>query len=65
MHTRLLGARSWLAGERTLLQYLVKPHDGHPYPEDLLDAICLITSWALIIFSVLGVLGVFVDGVLT
>ena len=65
MHTRLFGARSWLAGERSLLQYLVTPHDGHPYAEDLLDAICLITSWALVIFSVLGVIGVIADGLLT
>ena len=35
-----------------LLSYLTSAHEGHPYPEDVLDAICLITSWLLIVVSV-------------
>ena len=44
-----------------LLSYLMSPHEGHPYPEDVLDAICLITSWVLIAVSVRAVAGVLVD----
>jgi hypothetical protein len=52
---------AWIEDERRLLRYLVTTHDGHPYVEDLLDAVCLITSWALIAIAVLAVVGVILD----
>ena len=57
-------APAWLEDERVLLRYLMSPHDGHAYPEDVLDGISLITSWALVGISVLAVVGVLVDAIL-
>jgi hypothetical protein len=54
---------AWIDDERRLLRYLVTTHAGHPYVEDLLDAICLITSWALIAVAVLAVVGVVADAI--
>jgi len=54
---------AWVEDERTLLRYLASPHEGHAYPEDLLDAISLITSWVLVGMSVLAVLAVVADGI--
>jgi hypothetical protein len=59
LHARTLPA--WIEDERRLLRYLVTTHTGHPYLEDLLDAICLITSWVLIAGAVLAVVGVIAD----
>jgi hypothetical protein len=59
LHARVLPA--WIEDERRLLRYLVTTHDGHPYVEDLLDAVCLITSWVLIAVAVLAVVGVIAD----
>jgi hypothetical protein len=55
---------SWVEDERVLLHYLMSPHDGHAYPEDVLDGISLITSWTLVAVSVLSVVGVLVDAIL-
>lgn len=62
MKTRTLPA--WLDDERTLLRYLVSPHEGHAYAEDLIDAVSLITSWALVVIAVLAVFAVVLDALL-
>jgi hypothetical protein len=61
---RTLAVPAWVKDEQMLLSYLMSPHEGHPYPEDVLDAICLITSWVLIAVSVVTVAGVLVDAAL-
>jgi hypothetical protein len=48
--------------ERSLIRYLMSKHDGHPYAEDVLDGLCLLTSWALIVIAVAAVVGVAIDG---
>ena len=58
---RILAVPAWVRDEQMLLSYLMSPHLGHPYPEEMLDAICLITSWILIAVSVLAVVGVLVE----
>ncbi len=52
MKIRTLALPAWVKDEQMLLSYLTSAHEGHPYPEDVLDAICLITSWLLIVVSV-------------
>jgi hypothetical protein len=64
MKIRALSIPAWLADEWSLLRYLMSPHDGHAYPEDLLDAISLITSWVLVGMAVLAVLAVVADGLI-
>jgi hypothetical protein len=64
MDTRTHALPAWLEDERVLLNYLMSPHDGHAYPEDVLDGISLITSWTLVSISVLAVVGVLVDAML-
>ena len=49
--------------ERSLIRYLMSKHDGHPYAEDVLDGLCLLTSWALIAISVVAVLGIAIDAI--
>ncbi len=51
----------WLEDERSFLAYLAHPHTGHTYPEDLLDAVALLTSWMMVGMSAFLVLGVLVD----
>ena len=63
MKMRSLALPAWVKDEQMLLSYLTSAHEGHPYPEDVLDAICLITSWILIVVSVLSVVGVVVDAI--
>jgi len=64
MKTRAHALPAWLEDERALLNYLMTPHDGHAYPEDVLDGISLITSWTLVAISILSVAGVLIDAVL-
>ncbi|HEY7056973.1 MAG TPA: hypothetical protein VH458_10625 [Vicinamibacterales bacterium] len=64
MKFRSLALPAWVKDEQLLLRYLMSPHAGHSYTEDVLDAICLITSWVLIAVSILTVMGVVVDAVL-
>jgi hypothetical protein len=64
MKLRTLVIPAWVEDERTLLRYLMSPHDGHAYPEDVLDGISLITSWTLVAVSVLAVVGVVLDAML-
>lgn len=64
MKTRALTLPAWLEDERHLLRYLMSPHEGHAYAEDLLDAVSLITSWVLVAISVLAVIGVVSDAML-
>ena len=54
----------WIDDERSLLAYLVRRHGAHPYAEDLIDAIALVTSWLMIAVSFLAVLGVMLDSLL-
>jgi hypothetical protein len=64
MKPRTHALPAWVDDERVLLHYLMSPHDGHAYPEDVLDGISLITSWTLVAVSVLSVVGVLIDAVL-
>jgi hypothetical protein len=65
MKTRAHALSGWLEDERLLLRYLMSPHDGHAYPEDVLDGISLITSWTLVAISVFAVVGVLIDALIT
>lgn len=58
---RSLALPAWIEDERSLLQYLLSKHEGHPYAEDVLDGVCLLTSWALIGIAIAAVLGVAID----
>ena len=49
--------------ERSLIRYLMSKHDGHPYAEDVLDGVCLLTSWALIVIAIVAVVGVVLDAI--
>jgi hypothetical protein len=64
MKLKALALPAWIEDERLLLRDLISPHVGHPYAEDLLDAVSLITSWVLIAVSILAVVGVIADAVL-
>jgi hypothetical protein len=64
MKLRTHALPAWVEGERVLLHYLMSPHEGHAYPEDVLDGISLITSWTLVAISVVAVVGVLVDAIL-
>lgn len=65
--TRSMAIPAWIPAliddERSLLRYLMSKHDGHPYAEDVLDGVCLLTSWALIAIAVVAVLGVAIDAI--
>lgn len=64
MKTRAHALPAWLEDERALLTYLMSAHDGHAYPEDVIDGISLIASWTLVAISVLSVIGVLIDAAL-
>jgi hypothetical protein len=64
MTPRHLQLPEWIDDERSLLAYLVNRHGGHQYPEDLIDAIALVTSWTMVGISILAVVGVVLDSVL-
>ena len=64
MKPRALALPSWVEDERSLLRYLMSPHDGHAYGEELLEAVSLVTSWVLVAISVLAVVGVLSDAIL-
>lgn len=64
MNTKAHALPVWLEDERSLLAYLVRPHDGHAYAEDLIDAVALMTSWVMVGMSAMLVLGVLVDGLI-
>jgi hypothetical protein len=64
MKFKALALPAWIEDERLLLRDLISPHAAHPYAEDLLDAVSLITSWVLIAVSILAVVGVIADAVL-
>lgn len=61
MKLRTLALPGWIEEERVFLVYLMSPHDGHAYPEDVLDGISLITGWVLALVSVLCVIGVIIE----
>jgi hypothetical protein len=62
---RVLSMPAWIEDERRLMDYLVHPHAGHPYVEDLIDAVALMTLWLMVATSLLLVVLVVVDAVLT
>jgi hypothetical protein len=64
MNTKAHALPVWIEDERSLLAYLARPHHGHAYAEDLLDAVALMTSWVLVGMSVMLVLGVLADGLI-
>jgi hypothetical protein len=64
MKTKALAVPHWLRDEWALLRYLMTAHDGHPYGEELLEGISLITSWALIALSLVAVVAVLADAIL-
>jgi hypothetical protein len=64
MKTRTTVIPPWVEEERMFLRYLMSPHDGHAYPEDVLDGICLIFSWVLVGVSVACVLVVIADAII-
>jgi hypothetical protein len=59
---RIHALPAWIEDERSLLAYLVCPHDGHCYPEDLIDAVALMAAWVMAGISFLLVLGVLAEG---
>jgi hypothetical protein len=61
MKTKALAVPAWIEEEWSLFRYLTSPHDGHPYGEELLEGISLLTSWALVALSVLSVVAVIAD----
>ena len=61
MKTKALAVPAWLHDEWVLLRHLTSVHEGHPYAEELLEGISLLTSWALVAISVLGVIAVLAD----
>ena len=58
---RHVAVPAWVEDERSLLRYLMSPHEGHAYPEDVLDGISLITSWVLVAISLIAVVAVVAD----
>lgn len=64
MKTKALAVPAWVEAEWTMFRYLTSTHDGHPYGEELLEAISLLTSWALVAFSIFSILAVVVDAAL-
>ena len=64
MTTRALALPALFEEECSLCRYLMSPHDGHAYAEDVIDAISLITSWTLAAVAALAVLTVLARGVL-
>ena len=65
MKTKALAIPAWLQDEWALLRYLTRPHEGHSYGEELLEGVSLLTSWALIAISVISVLAVVGDALLS
>jgi hypothetical protein len=61
MKHKILAVPAWVEDERSLLHYLMSPHEGHHYAEDVIDGISLITSWILVSVAVLSVVGVLAD----
>jgi hypothetical protein len=54
----------WVKEEWALLGYLTNAHDGHPYAEELLEGISLLTSWVLVVISIVSVIAVIGDALL-
>ncbi len=64
MKTRALALPSLLQEECSLCRYLMTPHEGHAYAEDLIDAVSLITSWTLIAVAAAAALTVLAAGLI-
>ncbi len=64
MRTRALALPALFEEECSLCRYLMTPHDGHAYAEDLIDAVSLITSWTLIFVAVAAALAVLATGLI-
>jgi hypothetical protein len=65
MKTRALALPSVFEEEFSLCRYLMSPHEGHAYAEDVIDAISLITCWTLVALAGLAALTVLASGVLS
>jgi hypothetical protein len=61
MITRTYSLPAWVQAERTLMAYFARPHEGHPYAEDLIDAVSLMTAWLMVATSVGLMLTVLVE----
>ena len=61
---KAIAVPAWVKDEWALLAYLTSAHDGHPYAEELLEGISLLTSWVLVAISVAAVLAVLADAIL-
>jgi hypothetical protein len=55
---------AWIKDEWALLSYLTHAHDGHPYAEELLEGISLLTSWVLVVISIVSIVAVLGDAIL-
>ncbi|HTL46270.1 MAG TPA: hypothetical protein VL262_18180 [Vicinamibacterales bacterium] len=55
---------AWIKDEWALLSYLTHAHDGHPYAEELLEGISLLTSWVLVVISIVSIVAVVGDAIL-
>ena len=64
MKSKTLAVPAWIRGEWSLFRYLTSAHEGHPYGEELLEGISLLTSWVLVICSVAAVVAVLADAVI-
>ncbi len=64
MKTRALALPSLFQEECSLCRYLMTPHEGHAYAEDLIDAVSLITSWTLIAVAAAAALTVLATGLI-
>ena len=64
MKTRALALPSLFEEECSLCRYLMSPHAGHAYPEDVIDGISLIASWTLFFVAAVSVLSVLATGLL-
>ena len=55
MKSRSIVWPAWVEDERSLMDYLARPHEGHAYAEDLIDAVALVASWVMVATSVVAV----------
>lgn len=58
---KAIAVPAWVRDEWALLAYLTSAHDGRPYAEELLEGISLLTSWVLVVISMVSVIAVLAD----
>lgn len=64
MKTRALALPNVFEEECSLCRYLMSPHEGHAYAEDVIDGISLIASWTLFFVAALSALSVLATGLI-